>query len=235
SGNDFGSDLFQWKRGWKLYEPLSEEDWQATRLRFFADRARRLRDELDQAESTLLQLHKELLDKVLQADMATTLMNLSSNTYPAVRELAVTKISEQFSRKDLDAPSKRIYTDTLLHLSKDAHAKVQQRAVQALERADSPEVYRRLIDLLRAPSAKVRAAAARSLGNYRGSIPLPSTQESTLAALEQALRDSSPNVVAQAATSIGALRLPRSSQLLAELLKHPTEEVRQAACASLET
>lgn len=235
SGQDFGADLNQWKRWWQAYDALNETEWQSTRLRFFADRSRRLRDELDQAETTLLLLHKELLEKVLPADLATTLGNLSNNTYPAVRELAVSKIAEQFSRKDLDQPSKKVYTDVLLTLSKDANAKVQQRAVVALERADSPEVYRRLIDLLRAPSPKVRAAAARSLGNYRGNIPLPATLESTLTALEQSLRDSTPSVVAQAATSIGALRLPRSSLLLAKLLKHPTDEVRLAACASLES
>lgn len=234
SGQDFGADLAQWQRWWQAYETLSETEWQSTRLRFFADRSRRLRDELNQAETTLLQLHKELLEKVLQADLANTLMNLSGNTYPAVRELAVSKIAEQFSRKDLDLPSKKVYTDVLLTLTRDANAKVQQRAVVALERADSPEVYRRLIDLLRAPSPKVRAAAARSLGNYRGNLPQPATLDSTLAALEQSLRDSTPSVVAEAATSIGALRLPRSSLLLAKLLKHPTDEVRLAACASLE-
>jgi HEAT repeat protein len=58
--------------------------------------------------------------------------------------------------------------------------------------------------------------------------------ESTLGALELSLLDSSPTVVAQAATSIGALRLPRSGLLLARLLKHPTEEVRLAASAALE-
>lgn len=235
SGQDYGADLSQWERWWQAYVPLSDTEWQATRLRFFAARSRRLRDELDQAESTLLQLHKELLDKVLHADLANTLRNLSNNPYPAVRELAVTRIAEQFSRKDLDQPSRKQYTDILLTLSKDANALVQQRAVVSLEKADSPEVYRLLIELLRDRSYKVRAAAARSLGNYRGKIPLPDTQESTLAALEAALKDSSSNVVAQAAISIGALRLPRSGVLLARLLKHPTEEVRLAASAALET
>lgn len=235
SGQDFGADPTQWQSWWQSYESLTEAEWQATRLRFFADRARRLRDELDQAESTLLQLHKELLDKVMQPDQANTLRTLSTNTYPAVRELAVTKIAEQFSRKDLDQSARRLYTDVLLTLSKDAQPLVQQRAVLALEKADAPEVYRRLIDLLRDRSYKVRAAAARSLGNYRGKIPLPDTLESTLFALEMTLLDSSPTVVAQAATSIGALRLPRSGLLLARLLKHPTEEVRLAASAALES
>lgn len=234
SGQDFGADPNQWQSWWQSYESLTEAEWQATRLRFFADRARRLRDELDQAETTLLLLHKELLEKVMQPDQANTLRTLSTNAYPAVRELAVTKIAEQFSRKDLDQSARRLYTDVLLTLSKDAQPTVQQRAVLALEKADAPEVYRRLIDLLRDRSYKVRAAAARSLGNYRGKIPLPDTQESTLVALEMTLLDSSPTVVAQAATSIGALRLPRSGLLLARLLKHPTEEVRLDASAALE-
>jgi len=165
SGQDFGADPNQWQRWWQAYETLTESEWQASRLRFFADRSRRLRDELDQAESTLLQLHKELLEKVMQPDQANTLRTLSTNTYPAVRELAVTKIAEQFSRKDLDPSARRLYTDVLLTLSKDAQPTVQQRAVLALEKADAPEVYRRLIELLRDRSYKVRAAAARSLGN----------------------------------------------------------------------
>lgn len=234
SGQDFGADPNQWLRWWQAYETLTEAEWQASRLRFFADRSRRLRDELDQAESTLLQLHKELLEKVMQPDQANTLRTLSTNTYPAVRELAVTKIAEQFSRKDLDQSARRLYTDVLLTLSKDSQPAVQQRAVLALEKADAPEVYRRLIELLRDRSYKVRAAAARSLGNYRGKIPLPDNLDSTLLALETTLLDSSPTVVAQAATSIGALRLPRSGLLLARLLKHPTEEVRLAASAALE-
>ncbi|MFO0815821.1 MAG: HEAT repeat domain-containing protein [Gemmatales bacterium] len=234
SGQDFGEDLKLWQNWWQSYEGLSEADWQSSRLRFFANRARRLRDELDQAETTLLQLHKELLDKVMQPDLASTLRALSINPYPAVRELAVTRIAEQFSRKDLEQPSKKQYTEILMQLSKDANARVQQRAVVSLERADAPEVYRLLLDLLKDRSYKVRAAAARSLGNYRGKIPLPDTHDSTLRALEQSLHDSSSTVVAQAATSIGALRMPRSSTLLAGLLKHPTEEVRLAASAALE-
>src|SRR5690606_13986326 len=86
SGHDYGADLNQWQRWWQAYVTVSDSEWQATRLRFFAARSRRLRDELDQAESTLLQLHKELLDKVLPADLANTLRALSSNPYPAVRE-----------------------------------------------------------------------------------------------------------------------------------------------------
>lgn len=234
SGQEFGADANQWQRWWQAYEGLSDTEWQSTRLRFFADRSRRLRDELDQAETTLLQLHKELLDKVMQADLPNTLRTLSGNPYPAVRELAVSRIAEQFSRKDIEVPSRKYYTDVLLTLSKDAHPAVQQRAVYALEKADAPEVYRRLLELLGDRSYKVRAAAARSLGNYRGKIPLPATLESTLDALQMALRDSSPSVVVQAATSIGALRMPRSGMLLAKLLSHPTEEVRLAASAALE-
>lgn len=235
SGQDFGEDISQWQRWWQAYEQLGESDWQSTRLRFFADRSRRLRDELDQAESNLLQLHKELLDKVLQPDLANTLRKLSANTYPAVRDLAVSRIAEQLNRKDIEPQARKQFTDVLLALSKDANAMVKQGAVLALEKADSPDVYRRLIELLSDRAYKVRAAAARSLGNYRGKIPLPDTLDSTLAALEQALLDTSPSVVGQAATSIGALRLPRSGMLLARLLKHPTEEVRLAASASLES
>jgi HEAT repeat protein len=234
SGQDFGEDVSLWRNWWQAYDTMSDGDWQSTRLRFFANRARRLRDELDQAETTLLQLHKELLDKVQPADLASTLRTLSTNPYPAVRELAVSRIAEQFSRKDLDLPSKKQYTEILMQLSMDANTKVQQRAVVSLERADAPEVYRLLLDLLRDRSFKVRAAAARSLGNYRGKIPLPDTHDSTLRALKLSLQDDSPSVVAQAATSIGALRLPQSSTLLAGLLKHPTEEVRLAASAALE-
>ncbi len=234
SGQDYGADPNLWQGWWQAYETMTETEWQASRLRFFADRSRRLRDELIQAESTLIDLHKELLDKVMQPDLANTLLKLSTNNYPAVRDLAVKRIAEQFSRKDLDQSARRLYTDMLLTMSKDTHPKVQQRAVFALEKADSPEVYRRLLELLRDRSNTVRAAAARSLGNYRGKIPLPDTQDSTLKELLVALNDSSSAVVAQAATSIGALRLPRSGQLLAGLLKHPTEEVRLAASAALE-
>ncbi len=235
SGQEFGSDAPAWAKWWNLYESMPEAEWQASRQRFFEGRARRLRDELNQAETTLLQLHKELLDKVLQPDLVSYLTALAANNYPAVRELAVTKIGEQLARKELDRTARKLLTESLLQLSRDGSVAVQQRAVIAMEKADLPEVYPRLIDLLRDRSVKVRAAAARSLGNYRGVIPLPDSQERTLKALELALQDSSPAVVASAATSIGALQQLRSPEILARLLKHPSDEVRVASSAALES
>jgi HEAT repeat protein len=234
SGQDYGADPDSWTAWWRLYREMTDQDWQASRMRLFADKARRLRDDLDQAEKTLLELHKELLDRVLVPDLVNYLRKLTENPYPAVRELAVAKIAEQLAHKELEPQPRRLLTELLLHLSRDAHTLVQQRAVIALEKGDAPEVYQRLLDLLRDRSAKVRAAAARSLGNYRGQTSIRASQEATLAALESALRDTAPSVVASAATSIGALRMPRSGEILAKLLRHPAEEVRLASSAALE-
>jgi HEAT repeat protein len=234
SGQDFGADPNQWEKWWQNYQDFSEQDWQANRLRFIANNAHRLRDELDLAESNLLKLHKELLDKVLAPDLVSYLQQLVTNPYPAVRELAVGKIAEQLNRKDLERKDRKLLTETLLKLSHDSNIQVQQRVVLAMEKTDDPAAYSRLIALLKDRSAKVRAASASSLGNFRGTASSPQSAEQTLLALESCLQDPSPSVVAEAATSIGSLRLPRSGEILAQLLHHPTEEVRKASSAALE-
>lgn len=234
SGQDFGANPNHWEKWWQNYGDFTEQDWQANRLRFIANSARRLRDELDLAESNLLKLQKELLDKVVAADLVAYLQQLVTNSYPAVRELAVAKIAEQLNRKELERKDRQLLTETLLKLSHDSNIQVQQRAVLALEKTDDPAVYARLIVLLRDRSAKVRAAAASSLGNYRGAALSSWSAEQTLSALESCLQDPSPGVVAEAATSIGSMRLPRSGEILARLLRHPNEEVRKASSAALE-
>src|SRR5262249_26690402 len=148
SGQDFGANPSLWEKWWQNYRDFTEQDWQANRLRFVANNARRLRDELDLAESNLLKLHKELLDKVLAPDLVAYLQQLVPNPYPAVRELAVGKIAEQLNRKDLERKDRKLLTDTLLKLSHDTNIQVQQRAVLAMEKGDDPAVYSRLIALL---------------------------------------------------------------------------------------
>lgn len=239
SGEEYGADPALWTRWWQAYyQDMTEDEWQGSRNRRLADEVRRLRADLDMADTTLVQLHRELLEsKANIPELVNALRTLAekNKNYPAVRNLAVTKITELLARKDLDAAGRTALTGVLFSLSFDGNAGVKEKAVRAMDRADSPEVYRRLIELLRDHSSAVRAAAARSLGTYRGKIPPPDTIEHTLAALEAALGDPTPAVVANAATSIGTLNLPRSGDLLAKLLKHPTPEVRLASSAALES
>jgi HEAT repeat protein len=237
TGQEYGVDGNQWTQWWQsYYQDMTEADWQADRMRYFEAKARRLQADLDQADKTVLQLNKELLNRVSAPELVKYLQDLAANPYPAVRRLAVDKIAEQLARKDLDPTGRKSLTDVLLNkLSGDLNQDVKQRAVLTLEKADSPEVYRRLIDLLRDRNTSIRAAAARSLGNYRGHLQPPDTVERTLAALELAIHDSPPGVIANVATSIGALGLPRSGDILAQLLTHPDPQVRNASSAALES
>jgi HEAT repeat protein len=237
SGEEYGADTNLWSKWWQAYiQDMTEADWQASRVRFFNDKVRRLQSELDVADTMLLQLHKELLEKVNPTDLVNYLNTLvdKNKTYPAVRTLAIGKIADLLGRKELDPAGRATLIDVLMKLSEDANASVRDKAVRAMDKADSPVVYRRLLALLRDHSATVRAAAARSLGSYRGKIPPPDTVDRTLSELELTLQDESSTVVANAATSIGALALPRSGDLLARLLKHPMPEVRLACSAALE-
>src|SRR5262249_37062567 len=79
-------------------------------------------------------------------------------------------------------------------------------------------------------------AAARSLGRYRSNRNTTGTPASVrvLAALEKALSDSSLLVVRDAAESLGGMGSPEVAPMLANLLRHPSPLVREAAAHPLE-
>ncbi len=234
TGRSFGSNLGQWQAWWSRQKNLSEQQWLDARMAYLAARSRRLRDDLQHAESHILQLHQQLFAKVPATDRPGHLRTLTRNEYAAVRGQAVIWIVELLP--EATPAGQKTLIETLLSLSDDGAESVQRAATLALEKVNDPRAFERLVMLLGADSSAVRAAAARGLGRCR----LGETQHAAdlnnqaVAALEKALSDPSLAVVAEAAESLGSLGVAASAPILARLLRHRAEPVRQAAARGLE-
>ena len=94
---------------------------------------------------------------------------------------------------------------------------------------DSREAVEALALALSDPSAPVRAAAARSLGQHRRSPEF----QSAVPSLVQALGDAGPQVREQAAGALEYVRAPEARIPLTELLEDESREVRVRAALSL--
>jgi HEAT repeat protein len=233
TGQAYGADTTQWQAWWNQRKGMSDEEWLAGRTAYFADRARRLQDELQRAEAHILQLHQMMYSRIPPADRVSHFRTLAQSDYPAVRMQAVAWMLEALPQA-APAEQKQL-TAWLLVLCDDGVEAVQREAVLALKKADDPQAFEKLVTLLQSGSVAVRAAAARSLGRPRnvkaeGAADL---NVRAVAALEKALGDSSLAVVAEAAESLGSLNVPEAAPVLASLLKHPSDPVRQAASQGL--
>jgi len=233
TGQSFGVELAAWQSWWAQQKELTDEDWLAARNAFLADRTRRLRDELSRAEKDLVDVHQVLYSKIPPADRPHHLQQLAQSDYPAIRAQAIAWILEALP--DAGAGVQKQLSGVLLQLTEDGVESVQRQAVLALDRrlAD-PAVFARLLHLLEHGSVGVRAAAARSLGRHRATAENGETTARVVAALEKALRDHSLVVVAEAAESLGTMGAPEAVSILAGLLRHPSDGVRQAAARALE-
>jgi HEAT repeat protein len=234
SGQRHGLDTARWQAWWQAHKDLDEKGWLRGRTAYFADQARRLQAEVQQAETHILQLHDLLYSKVPAADRPSHLRSLAQSNYPAVRRQAITWIVELLP--SAETAQQKLLTDGLLLLSDDGVEAVQRQAVLALEKVSDERAFVRLLELLQSSPEKGRAAAARSLGRYRSanSANQATLNQQAMSALQKALNDSSLLVVAEAAESLGDLGMPESAPLLAGLLRHSSERVRQAAARALE-
>lgn len=234
SGCPFGADLGSWQNWWQPYKDMPDAEWLALRTVYFSDRARRLNDELQRAEQSILQLHRTLYARTPANDRLSHLGTLAQSEYAAVRTQAITWLLELVPEGN--AADKKAVADLLLLLSRDGVETVQRQAVLALERIDDPRAFERLLELLVRGQPVVRAAAARSLGRcrQRSSADVQAFKQRALIALEEALGDPHLAVVASAAESLGSLDYPDAAPILAGLLRHHADVVRQAAAAALE-
>src|SRR5206468_1024268 len=91
-------------------------------------------------------------------------------------------------------------------------------------------------ELLEQGATPVRAAAARALAQRSHGTGAEAwvRQRQVIPALQKALDDSALEVVAEAAEGLGALGLPEAGPVLAVLLHHPSQQVRQTAALALE-
>jgi HEAT repeat protein len=234
TGQGYGANALLWQEWWRPHEELSDEQWLVHRTSYFADRSRRLQDELVRAENQILQLQRDLFQKVPPAERVTHLSALLQNEYPGVRMQTVAWIGE--SVPEADSTTRQKLSELLLKLTEDGFEQVQRQAVLALEKVSDTRVFERLTLLLDTGSVNVRAAAARSLGRYRAERTPEgiALNMRAIAALEKALSDTSLFVVAEAAASLGSMGAPEAAPVLARLLQHPSDPVRLAAAQALE-
>jgi HEAT repeat protein len=232
TGYSYGTDALAWQSWWLLHKDLAEDEWLAARTAYFADRARRLRDDLQRAEAHLVEVHQALYAKIPPADRVSHLHGLVQSDYPGVRSQAIAWIVELLP--EAERAEQQLLADLLLRLSEDGVEPVQRQAVLALEKVNDPRAFERLLVLLQTGTVSVRAAAARSLGRCRGGRDRADANARAVAALEQALGDPSLAVVAEAAESLGSMKTPAAAPILTGLLRHPSDPVRQAAARALE-
>jgi HEAT repeat protein len=236
TGLSFGTDHGRWQVWWNQHKDIPEPEWHYAQALYLADRARRLEQDLQRAEGQVLRTHKMLYAKVAPADRPEHFRQLAQSEFPGLRAQIVTWILEALP--EAGTAEQRQLGDILLALSEDGVESVGRQAVLALEKLDDPRVVERLLALLRSHSVNVRSAAARSLGRSRASkgafAQEPGLHLKVIAALEKALSDPSITVVSEAAESLGSLGVPEAAPILAGLLRHSSEPIRQAAARALE-
>ncbi|MGE3804009.1 MAG: HEAT repeat domain-containing protein [Gemmataceae bacterium] len=239
TGQDCGGDICCWRAWWQGHRHISEQQWTEERLAYRASRARRLAGELERARAQIVQLHQQLHSRLTAADRLGHVQSLADHEDAAVRALAVNWSVELLS--SADAVGQRVLADILLRFSRDSAVEVQRAAVLALGRVADPRAFDRLGQLMRDGAAPVRAAAARSL-TQQAKLSKPAEapaegrkrQKQVVAALHRALGDPALEVVVEAAEDLGSLGCPEAVPVLASLLHHPSEPVRQTAARALE-
>ncbi len=135
-----------------------------------------------------------------------------------------------------DASQQKILVQVLFRLSHDGAVEVQRAAVLGLGRVNDPAVFDRLKTLVAQGRPPVRAAAARALAQQaREEGPdAKARREEVIPVLRKALDDSALEVVVEAAEGLEALGALNAAPVLAGLLHHHSEAVRQTAAQALE-
>jgi HEAT repeat protein len=234
SGQNFGADAAPWRTWWERHKNLSEADWLQTRLLYQASRGHRLEADLRRARTQVLRLQQQLYSRLTLAERLNHLQAVVEQDDPAVRALAVSWCLELLPAAD--ASRQRLLTQVLVRLSHDGVLEVQQAAVFALGRVHDAAALERLQALLTHGQACVRAAAVRSLAlQARSNGPdALASQRQVVPALQKALDDPALEVVVETAEALGALGAPEAGGVLTNLLRHRSEQVRQAAAQALE-
>lgn len=244
TGLRYGGDSARWKAWWQGRKDLANDQWLQERLAFQSSKARRLENDLERAKSQLVQLHQQLYQRMPAADRLAHVQTLADSDDPTVRALAVTWSTELWSQAD--SVGQRALGELLLRLSHDGDLSVQRPAVLSLGRYNQPRAFEQLRRLLQQGTPTVRAAASHALAQQAlarapggESIPEigPSRAErirQIVPLLQKALDDPALEVVVAAAEDLGTLGVPEAGPVLAVLLRHQSESVRQTAAQALE-
>ena len=124
----------------------------------------------------------------------------------------------------------------LFRLSHDGSVDVQRAAVLGLGRVHDPEVFQRLKTLVEQGRPSVRAAAARALAQQaREDGPdAKARRDEVIPVLQKAVDDSALEVVVEAADGLESLGALDATPVLAGLLHHHAQAVRETAAQALE-
>jgi HEAT repeat protein len=234
TGMNFGLDRERWRGWWTQNKDLDGEHWLEQRLAYQGSRARRLEGELARTRAQLMRLHQQLYSRLPLADRLGHVQAAAVQEDPVVRQLAVQwSIELLASPVGREALTQRALGELLMRLSHDGSAEVQRLAVLALGRVPGEATFERLRSLVRQGRPPARAAAVRALAQ-QARAETPARQKEVVTVLQKALDDPALEVVVEAAEDLGVLGVPEAAPVLACLLGHSSDHVRQAAVHALE-
>jgi HEAT repeat protein len=234
AGQNFGVDAARWREWWGRHKDMSNERWLEMRLSCQTSRVRRLEGDLERARMQVLRLQQQVYTRLPVADRPSYIQLALEQDDPMVRALAGHWALELLP--GADATQQKVLVQVLFRLSHDGAVEVQRAAVLGLGRVNDPAVFERLKSLVQQGRPPVRAAAARALAQQaREEGPdSKARREEVVPVLRKALDDSALEVVVEAAEGLEALGALNAAPVLAGLLHHHSEAVRQTAAQALE-
>ncbi len=234
AGQSFGVDAARWHEWWGRHKDMSNDRWMEMRLACQSSRVRRLEGDLERARMQVLRLQQQVYSRLPAADRPNYIQLALEQDDPMVRALAGHWALELMA--GADASQQKVLEQVLFRLSHDGAVEVQRAAVLGLGRVSDPAVFERLKTLLQQGRPPVRAAAARALAQQAREEGSDSKErrEQVVPVLRKALDDSALEVVVEAAEGLEGLGALNAAPVLAGLLHHHSEAVRQTAAQALE-
>jgi HEAT repeat protein len=234
AGQNFGVDAARWREWWGRHKDMSNERWLEMRLACQTSRVRRLEGDVERARMQVLRLQQQVYTRLPVADRPNYIQLALEQDDSMVRALAGHWALELLP--GADASQQKVLVQVLFRLSHDGAVEVQRAAVLGLGRVSDPAVFERLKTLVGQGRPPVRAAAARALAQQaREEGPdSKARREEVVPVLRKALDDSALEVVVEAAEGLEALGALNAAPVLAGLLHHHSEAVRQTAAQALE-
>ena len=234
AGQSFGVDGARWRQWWDRHKELNTDQWLEMRLACQTSRVRRLEGDLERTHMQVLRLQQQVFCRLPVADRPGYIQMALEQDDPMVRALAGHWALELLSAAD--ATQQKTLVQVLFRLSHDASVDVQRAAVLGLGRVNDPAVFDRLKTLVQQGRPPVRAAAARALAQqaHEEGPDAKARRGEVIPVLQKALDDSALEVVVEAAEGLEALGALDATPVLAGLLHHHSEAVRQTAAQALE-
>ena len=234
AGQNFGVDPARWREWWDRHKDLSNEQWLEMRLACQTSRVRRLEGDLERARMQVLRLQQQVYSRLPVADRPAYIQMALEQDDPMVRALAGHWALELLP--NADAAQQKILVQVLFRLSHDGSVDVQRAAVLGLGRVHDAEVFGRLKALVEQGRPAVRAAAVRALAQQaREDGPdAQARRDEVIPVLQKAVDDSALEVVVEAADGLESLGALDATPVLAGLLHHHSEAVRETAAQALE-